>query len=365
MRIAVEATMLESGERTGVARLLLAVVRALARDPDLAPIVVSRRPVELVDAGDVERVVSPSTGPVAWWRERILPGTVERHGAHWLHSPVTAIPVRGDFRRVATVHELAWRRAPGSEPWLATVRHRGRLRLATRRADRILVPSIDTGADLLAAYPGVAPRVVVVPPPVDDAFFEGPAEHDGGVRARHGIDAEGYLLFVGAPRLKKNPELLLAACACLARQGRDVPPIVFAGPRSRRERSLRRLAARAGVPSSPVFTGYVPEEDLPAVYRGASVLVYPSRTEGFGFPPLEAMAAGVPVVASRTGSIPGVVGGAAELVDPDDPEGLARVLDRILGEPELRAKRIRAGRERAARFGIGPFACKLAELYRS
>jgi glycosyltransferase involved in cell wall biosynthesis len=140
--------------------------------------------------------------------------------------------------------------------------------------------------------------------------------------------------------------------------------LVLAGPPGWGEADLTSAVDAARTRSRIVRTGWLEPSALGALLRGASVLAFPSLYEGFGFPPLEAMAAGVPVVASRAGSLPEVLGTGASMVDVGDPDGLAEALERVLDDPLLRQRMIRAGAERAASFSWERCGDGLAQLYR-
>ena len=184
--------------------------------------------------------------------------------------------------------------------------------------------------------------------------------------ARYGL-RRPFCLFVGNLEPRKNLPRLIEAFALLkARRGRGAPWPTSSWPWSARgPGSTRGLPHRGGprLSRDVVFTDYVPDADLPALYAAATCFVFPSVYEGFGLPVLEAMAAGTPVVASRAGAIPEVAGDAALLVDATGPADLADAMAAVLGDPALHARLAAAGQARAARFGWETVARQTLGVY--
>lgn len=365
--VAVDVSPLETDRRAGVARLVLGWVRSLAAsDPhDLRFVLASRTEVDWPFAlpDRVEALVVPGDR-LAIWRERALPPALEDRGVQLLHSPVTAIPLRGAFRRIATVHELSWHRRDGGEGWLRMMRQRMRLRLAVRRADRVVVPSQTTCRDLLEVQPSLAPRIDVVAPGIESWFVaakpggRGNAAADRQVLAGHGIREDGYLLAVGTLRRKKNLAMAVAVAARL-----EMPLVLVGGPGDESLAAVGERCRQRGVDC--VVTGFVSDAHLAAIYRGAAVLLHPSLSEGFGFPPLEAMACGVPVAVSARGALEEVTGGAAVVCPADDIGAWVDGVARLCRDPEERARRIDLGLRRAAAFREPETAARLCAIYRA
>lgn len=198
---------------------------------------------------------------------------------------------------------------------------------------------------------------------VDPAFFEHASpDHIAAVRARYGL-AEGYLLYAGQWKGYKNLDLLLDLMESLRGTECDDLELVLVGKEDPRERLGDRLTAR-GLTDRVRVTGFVPDEDLVALYQGAMLFLFPSRYEGFGLPALEAMAAGVPVVASDRASIPEVVGPAGVLLDPERMLEWQNAVRSLSADPARREQLARAGRERACGFRWDLTAERTVEAYR-
>ncbi|MGC8875397.1 MAG: glycosyltransferase family 4 protein, partial [Chloroflexia bacterium] len=212
-----------------------------------------------------------------------------------------------------------------------------------RVATRVIAVSQATRDDLIRHYRTVPDRVHVVHHGVSPRFRP---TQDPGVRARYGLP-ERYFLYLGTLQPRKNLERLLAA---YARLPAGAPAFVLAGGRGWYFERIARAVAAHNLGERVLFPGYIADADLPAVLSGAVAFVYPSLYEGFGMPLLEAMACGTPVIASRSSSLPEVVGDAGLLVDPLSVEALQEALQRILEDEPLREALRARGLERARLF---------------
>jgi glycosyltransferase involved in cell wall biosynthesis len=268
-----------------------------------------------------------------------------------LFAPNFVPPPSRTRRLVLTVHDLAFRLHPDTAP-LATRRWLERLDRALRQAARIIVPSRATRSDLLDHYPVDPERVRVIHHGVNAEQLRPPPEGIiAQTRRRLGIDGP-YLLFLGGIEPRKNLPAIVRAFARLPDDAR----LVIAGGsvawnpkgRERLDRVLEDLtpATRRRI----TLTGYLREPEKVALLAGAEALVFASLYEGFGFPVLEAMAAGTPVLTSDLSSLPEVAGDAALLVDPGSEEAIAKGMERLLEAPDLRARLAAAGRDRVKEF---------------
>ena len=279
-----------------------------------------------------------------------LARAVRRERAELLHAPHYVLPFALPCPAVVTVHDLIHLRFPEMLSAPARGYARFMLRRATRLAQRVLTVSATTARELEQELGVSAERIVVAPNGVDEAFRADPEpEAAARLRARHGL-APGYLLFVGNPKPHKNLDRLLAAYSALRRRRPQAPPLVLAGDRLGERSGLPAAIEAAGLGEAVRTLGHLPADELPALYRGAAILVQPSLWEGFGLPVAEAMAAGTPVIAARRGALPEVAGEAARLVDPESVEEIAAAIEALLDDPAERLRLARAGRARAEGF---------------
>ncbi len=288
--------------------------------------------------------------------DRLLPpSTVLFHATEHLLLPLRRIPT------VLTVHDLIFERFPHYHKRLNHFFLTRTMPLFARRATAIITISRASRDDLIALY-GIPPQKVHV-------IYEAPAPHFRppppqaieAARQRYHLP-ERYVLTVGTIEPRKNLTRLLSAFERAYAQGL-ADALVIVGQRGwLYEDFFRRLEA-SPARDAVILPGFVPDEDLPALYAGATVFALPSLYEGFGLPMLEAMACGTPVVASRAGALPEVGGDAALYVDPTDVEALAGTLARCLKDADLRAAMREAGLRRAAQFTWERTARETAAVY--
>jgi glycosyltransferase involved in cell wall biosynthesis len=231
---------------------------------------------------------------------------------------------------------------------LPTTQHVSRLTLLwAKRAKRVLTFS-EAVKEQLVNWLGFSPeRIVVTPLAPNEQFKPQTPEEVERVRRKYRLFAP-YILFVGTVEPRKNLVTLVRAFAAVVK---DFPHLlVLAGARGWMSEPVFAEIERQGLKDRVVHLGYVPAEDLPALMSGAEVFVYPSLGEGFGLPPLEAMACGVPVVCSNAPALPEVVGDAAILVPPTDVAALEEAIMHLLSDPDLKATLRQKGLQRSRQF---------------
>lgn len=279
-----------------------------------------------------------------WWERVALPRVAQAVRADVLHHPLPVHAPRAGCAQVITVHDVAYERFPESfDPVWRRIAGRAHRR-AARHADAVICPSEAAAAEAMELLGAPRERVVVA--------LHGPGQPlASGERTRAGARGAGDLLYVGSDEPRKDVAGLLSAYAAYraARPG-DALELVLAGAAARR-------AGDPGVTGEPAPS----RERLGALLRGAVALVHPSPYEGFGLAPLEAMAAGVPVVTVPSAAATEVYGDAVLTAEPGD--GLAAALERIHADGDLRERLAAAGREHAARFSWRASAQRHVEAY--
>ena len=280
------------------------------------------------------------------------------------HEP-SFLPFRFDGPTVITVHDLSWVRFPETHP-PARVRIMNKLLPdAIERAAHILVDSDFVRAEVISHY-GVHPtRVTTTSLAPRDIFRRRTSEQRRATLADIGLNDEAYFLCVGTLEPRKNVEVALRAHAMLPEALRRRVPLVLVGMHgwltSRLEREMELPAQRGEL----VTPGYVADDSLADLYSGACALLYPSIYEGFGFPPLEAMACGTPVVMSNASSLPEVGGAAALMHDPDDVDALNRAMRRLVEDTQYRRERSAASLVQAAQFSWDRCARETLTVYQN
>jgi glycosyltransferase involved in cell wall biosynthesis len=289
--------------------------------------------------------------PAPWgvvWQQLRLPRRLQRGDVDLFWSPLQTLPVLGDIPCVVTVHDLTTLILPETHRLKVRLTQIPFLGRSLARARRIVADSQATAADIGRFFPEEAARVRVVHAGVERRFAPASPAEVAAIRAELGC-RDGYVLYAGTLEPRKNVALLLDAWEALRAEDEEVPPLVIAGGYGWKSAALlRRLRRLEG--SGVRVLGRVEEDHLLRLLQGASCFVYPSLYEGFGLPVAEALACGVPVIASRTSSLPEVAGDAALFVDPDDPAELAAALRRVLVDRKLAAGLAARGPLQAAGF---------------
>ncbi len=365
MRIGIDARKLHD---FGIGTYVRNLLRHLARQDAETEFVVVCRPQDspfVAELGPNFRAL-PETAPPYSVREQLqVPLRLRRERLDVFHAPHYVLPPLTSCRSVVTIHDCIHLMFPQYLPgrgayWYA----RTMLRAAVRRADRVLTVSEASKRDILRFFPVPAGKVEVVPNGIDERFYCEPSPDEvARVRERYLLHGP-FLLYTGNIKPHKNLERLIEAFARVRGRGLDDLRLLIIGNEVSRYPSLRRTVHRHKLHTYVRFLGFVPDQMLAILYRLARVFVFPSLYEGFGLPPLEAMASGTPVVTSNVSSLPEVVGDAALLVDPYDVEALADAIFRVLTDEALRAELVARGRARARQFSWERSVSRIRAVYR-
>lgn len=283
------------------------------------------------------------------WTHLRLSWEMLTHPPDLLFVPAHVLPLVHPRRTLVTVHDLGFRAFPGAHPR----RQRLYLALSTRwnvhAASHILVDSKATRDAVIEAY-GVPRAKLTVAYPGFDRTLHPVQDPKAFAAVRRTYEIPGpYCLFMGRIQPRKNLSRLIEAFARILPDHPDLT-LVLAGPEGWLAEPIHRIAETLGLRGRVRFPGYVAEDDKAALISGARAFVYPSLYEGFGFPVLEAQSCGVPLLTSRTSSLPEVAGDGALLVDPLDVEAIAAGLERLLTDEDLRRSLVAAGTENLTRF---------------
>ncbi len=281
------------------------------------------------------------------WDQVAVPRYSGRAGLDLVFQPKLSSPLVSPCPTAFALHGPEQFACAEVFPWANRLYNRWMMPWYCRRASAVLVLTETAARDTVRLLGVQEEKVHAIACSQDPRFRPVPRAEAEAVRARYGLP-ERYILFVGGLNPLKNFTNLLRAYALI----RDLVPqqLVAVGFKRWRYDGDLRQVADLGLAGAVHFPGFLPDEDLPAVYSLADLFVLPSLYEGFGIPVVEAMACGCPVVTTETGGSPEVAGGAAVLVDPYDPRAIAEGMLRVLGDDALRAELIGKGLARAADF---------------
>jgi glycosyltransferase involved in cell wall biosynthesis len=318
----------------------------------------------LAATGQNFRAVPESAANYSLAEQVRIPLALKREGVTLFHAPHYVLPPLVRCRSVVTIHDCIHLMFPQYLPSrLALAYARTSISLAARRATRVMTVSESSKRDILRFVDMEPDRIDVIYNAYDERFEIEPREEDVvRVRERYQLHDE-FVLYAGNVKPHKNLERLIAAFNLVRARGLDHLKLVLIGDEISKYAALRRAVHQHQLHKYVRFLGYMPHETLAVMYRLAGVFVFPSLYEGFGLPPLEAMASGTPVVTSNVSSLPEVAADAAILVDPYDPGAIADGIERVLGDETLRADLRRRGLARARQFSWEQSVRRVREIY--
>ncbi|MFO7974034.1 MAG: glycosyltransferase family 1 protein [Candidatus Hydrogenedentota bacterium] len=356
MRIIVDGT--QAGNRSGTGEYTLQLALWL---PHIAP------DLEITFAWP-DDVVPPPNVPILRFRRRGPRGLQYLFNrSEWLksadlvHYPASVGHPGSLARAVVTVHDVSYLVNPAWFRRRHALYYRAMISRSARKAAVIIADSEITASDLQERLGIQRERIRVIPLGVDVMFRPSPADDVERVCKQHGLP-DKFLLFVGTQEPRKNLPRLVEAFAQIAH---EIPhSLVLAGRSGWKCRALRRALARPELHERIITPGFIARENLPALLTAADGFVWPSLYEGFGLPPLEAMACGTPVLTSNTASLPEVVGDAALMVDPENSRDISAGIKRLVTDASLRDTLRQRGLKRVGAFTWQRTAELTADVYR-
>jgi glycosyltransferase involved in cell wall biosynthesis len=364
VRVAIDARKLHD---FGIGTYIRNLLRQLARTDCSTEYVLLCRQADLPVAAQLgpnfRGVLEPA--PNYSLREQVhVPWLLHREKPDVYHAPHYVLPPAIRCRSVVTIHDCIHLMFPQYLPNRAAYAYaRASMWAAARRSHCILTVSEASKRDILHFFNVPPEKIVVVYNAIDEHFWQTPAEADvARVRERYQLDHR-FVLYVGNIKPHKNLVRLIEAFAVFRKSGFEDVKLLIIGDEISKLPALRRAVHRHKLHKHVRFLGYLPDQMLAILYRLAAVFVFPSLYEGFGLPPLEAMASGTPVVTSNVSSLPEVAGDAAALVDPYDVDSIADGLRRVVGNPALAEELRRKGLARAREFSWQRSVEKTRQLY--
>lgn len=292
----------------------------------------------------------------SWWDKRRL-------SASLVHGPNYFLPPFADSG-IITVHDLSVFRFPETHPAARVAAFEREFLRSLGRATHVITDTETVREEVIAAFGVAREAITAIPLGVDPGFRPMAAGALAPVLAKWGLEANRYGLCVSTIEPRKKISELLAAWRRLPTALRNSCPLVLCGGAGWRNAQLRSEIESAEAEGWLRYLGFIEDGLLPQLYAGAALFVYPSVYEGFGLPPVEAMASGVPVIVSRRSCLPEVCGDAAGYIDPDDADGFVRAIEHGLTDPQWRAQSTKRGLERAAQLNWEACIDRTANVYR-
>ena len=290
-----------------------------------------------------------------------LHAELRREGFDLFHGLSNFLPPVKVCPYVVTIHDLSYYVHPQRCPFVRRHYWYAMTRRSVALADAIITDSHHSRRDIERFFPHAGARVRVVYPAAHPRFSAASSENDARDREMLGIKRP-YVLYVGTLEPGKNVERIIRAFDSIAADHPD-HELLLAGDKGWLFEGIFEAARRSAAAGRIRFLGHVPDEMVPSLMRGCDLFVFPSLYEGFGLPPLEAMACAAPVVTSTASSLPEVVGDAAMQVDPLNAQDLAQAMRQVLADPTLRADLKARGPERARRFSWQQAAAETRSVY--
>lgn len=328
--------------------------------PDITDTIETRR---LFESPSI-KVVSPPRHRKFFWRSFGMRIDLNRCPINLFHGLTQEIPravtsVR--IPKIVTICDVVYKHFPHSYPAAIRNKKDRAISMACANADGIIAISASTKRDLIKFFSIEPDRISVIYPSCDDRFRKTHSTKSiNTVKHRYGLP-EKYILYVGSVTERKN---LLVACQALRRiPEKNRCPLVVVGKTSSYSETVGNYITKHHLEQWVTFSRVNSNDDLPLVYQGAELFVYPSLYEGFGIPVLEALCCGVPVVTSNVSSLPEVAGAGSKLIDPSEPDAIASAVTGIFTDRELRAKMISAGYAHSLRFSGNLIAQELNDFY--
>jgi len=364
VRIGIDARKLHD---FGIGTFIRNLLRQLARLDSQTEFVIFCKPEDrdaLAVIGENFRPVAETSGNYSISEQLMIPWALKREGVTLFHAPHYVLPPLVQCRSVVTIHDCIHLMFPQYLPQRGAFTYaKWSIRQAARRSTRIMTVSESSKHDILRFVDTEPDKIDVIYNAYDERFAIEPREDDVvRVRERYQLHDE-FVLYAGNVKPHKNLERLIDAFHIVRNRGLDHLKLVLIGDDMSKYSALRRAVHRHQLHKYVRFLGYLPEETLAVMYRLAGVFVFPSLYEGFGLPPLEAMASGTPVVTSNVSSLPEVAGDAAVLVDPYHPQAIADGIYSVLTDEKLRRGMVHKGIARAGMFSWEQSVRRIRAIY--
>jgi glycosyltransferase involved in cell wall biosynthesis len=364
VRIAIDARKLRD---YGIGTYIRNLLRHLARlDTHNEYVVLCRQEdcASVAELGENFRAVRERSPHYSIREQIAVPLELRRERADLFHAPHYVLPAMAPCPSVVTIHDCIHLRFPQYLPSrLGYTYARTALWVAAHRSARVLTVSEASKRDILEYFDVPPSKITVIYNAIDERFSEQPAADEVlRVKERYQLN-DPFILYAGNIKPHKNLERLIEAFHIIRKGELEYVKLLIIGDEISKYATLRRAVHRYKLHQHVRFFGFVADATLAILYRLARVFVFPSLYEGFGLPPLEAMASGTPVITSNVSSLPEVVGDAAMLIDPYSADAIAGAIRRVMMDDRLRDDMRERGLARAREFSWGRSVRRVKDIY--
>jgi glycosyltransferase involved in cell wall biosynthesis len=362
MKLGIDVREIENGVHTGIGRALSVFLDYFESQEDgNTGVLFSTCPIERPDSPRIKKVVAPPTMTIVW-DQVTLPRLIRNATIDVFYSTYYKIPFTATCPCVSTIYDLMYLTFPlyRKKSALSIVFYKTFGRMLVKKASRIITSSVYSQKEIAAFYRLSAEKITVIPLGVPQSFSPAPKERVKELAKRIGLERD-YILYAGNFKPHKNISGLIKSFKIVHDRFPEIT-LVLAGRADRHFDVITLEISNAGLDGSVTIINNISEADLAALYSGARLFGMSSLYEGFGYPPLEAMACGAPVVCSNATSLPEVVEDAAILVDMRDPQDMANAMIQILESPDLARSLSKKGIRQAQMFSGDRYAKNAYDL---
>ncbi len=365
MRIGVDVRELERDKATGIGKYLLNFLKfATDQKPEWEFVLFGNQDTQIdLDVPNIKKIFI-SECVTFFWDQMQLPCRLKKEKVDLFLAPYFKVPLFFCGKLVLIINDLILLLAPEYQNLSNTLKRvyfKSLLKMAIRKADRIITISHHSKKDIIKLFRVPEKKIKVITLAISEKF----RPIDFGIEkiiSKYKIDGR-FIFYVGNFNPHKNVSILIEAYQKLPVKIKEEYSLVIGGKKDKYYYALFRLVQRLELEDKVIFTDFIAEEDLPYLYNAADIFVFPSLYEGFGLPPLEAMACGTPVIASNTTSLPEVVGVAGILVNPHRVDEIKAAIIKVLTDSALRNDLIKRGLERSMRFTAKKTADQILEVF--
>lgn len=295
------------------------------------------------------------------WEQIFLPIKAKKNNINLIHCPAHVVPLMSSMKTIVTIHDLAFKLFPETFKWQNRSYLNFIVPLSIKKADKVIAVSKNTKKDIIREYNVNPNKIKVIYNGVDEKYRRiNDDEIINKIKEKYKLPKD-FILYLGTLEPRKNIERLIKG---FNKTKKNNIKLVIAGGKGWLYDDVFKLVKKLNLEEKVIFTGYIDEKDIVLLYNAATLFVYPSLYEGFGLPPLEAMACGTPVITSNLSSLPEVVGDAAITVNPNNVKDLIEAIDKVLNNKELQRKMIQKGLKRANKFTWKNTARETIKVYK-